>query len=72
MENDTPGKCTCICLHPYSIDVATLINLPEFHALVRNNLNGNKTMKMTDKQLKGQLLPQHGVQHMDVRQFSDA
>ena len=72
MENDTQGKCTCICSPPEHIDAHMVINLPEFHAQVKNNLNGNKSMKVTDKQLKMQVATQHGVQFMDSRQFADA
>ena len=40
---------------PPSIDgicSITLINLPDFHSVVRTNLNGNKVMKVKGEQLR--------------------
>ena len=71
MHEVTLGKCTCL---PPSdgINLLTLINLPEFHAQVRKNLNGNKSMKMNDHQLRDQVPKQHRVELMLLSQFAKA
>ena len=67
-----PGKCTCLRLTTYSINVPTLINLPEFCDLVRDNMNGNKVMKINDEPLRKQLTRYHGVQNMHPPNFAEA
>ena len=51
MEKVTPGKCTCIHTSG-SINVITLINLPDFHVQIRKKLNDNKSMTMNSEQLQ--------------------
>ena len=66
------GKCTCMRLTTYSINVPTLINLPEFRDLVRDNMNGSKVMKIDDEALRKQLSRYHGVQNMHPPNFAKA
>ena len=71
MEKVAPWKCTCIHTSG-SIDVITLINLPDFHAQVGKNLNGNKLMTMNNDQLQQQVSKQHCVQFMSHTNFASA
>ena len=64
-------KCTCFP-PSHGIDLLTLINLPGFHSQVRNNLYGNKTMTMNDKQLLQQVPKQHYIERMDLARFAKA
>ena len=66
-------RSVCTCFPPRDgINLLTLINLPGFHAQVRNNLNGNKAMRMNDEQLREQVPKQHCVELMPLWQFAKA
>ena len=67
-----PGECTCLYQSHYCINVPTLINLPEFRNLVQDNLYGNKVMTIGDEALKKQLSSFHGVQNMNLPNFTEA
>ena len=71
MHNVTQEKCTCFPPRD-GIDLLTLINLPGFHSQVRNNLYGNKTMTMNNKQLLQQVPIQHHIEKMDLKRFAKA
>ena len=71
MEKVTSGKCTCIHTSG-SINVIMPINLPDFHAQVRNFLNGNKSTTMNSDKLQQQVAKQHCAQFMTPANFANA